>query len=158
MWTRRISWGDLNWPSRFLWITSRRSPSRPWRRRRRNWDRLPVRWWTNYWTRLHRFHKRGRGFSWRWLMDLSQSWVFLLHGVNWSIFEHSSSRCVCRSFWIRGWRSCRNIHIVKNIVQSHWEFTDIWGCSWIGGSPEPSELYHLYILRTIVLFECWSCY
>lgn len=143
MWTGGISRGDLNRPSRFLWITSRRSPSHPRRRRRRN--RLPISRWTNHWRWLHRFDKWDQGFSWRWFMGLSQSWRFLLHGINRSLLQHSSLGCVCKSFWIRGWRSCRNIHIIKKIVQSHWEFTGIWACSWIRGPPEPSELCDLHI-------------
>lgn len=144
MWTRGISWGGLNWPSGFLWITCRGTPSHPWRRRRRNWNRLPSSRWTNYWRRLYRFHKGRRGFSWRWFMGLSHSWEFLLYGINWS-FQHSSLGCVYSSFWIRGWRSCKNIHIIKKIVHSHWEFMSIWDCSWIWGPPEPSELRDLRI-------------
>lgn len=144
-WTKGSSWDNLNWPSMFLWITTRRrSPSHTWRRIR-NWNRLLNRRWTNYWRRLHSFHKWDQWFIWRWLLGLCQSWGLFLDGINWNILQHSSSRCVCRSFRIRGWRSCGNIHIIKKIVQSHWEFTGARDCSWTRPPPWPSELWNLHI-------------
>lgn len=146
--TKGSSWGNLNWPSSFPWITTRRrSPSHPLRRRRRrrrwwgrrHWNRLPSSRW------LHSFYKWCWGFSWRWFLGLSQSWGLLLDAINWNILQHRSSRCIRMSFWIRGWRSCGNIHIIKKIVQPHWEFTGTWDCSWTRPPPGPSELWNLHI-------------